>query len=611
MKKSKKDGKKKSSSGGNSNKSRGNSRNETAVSDQKRDDVALIARRAAENSSKNGSMSTNTPLPPSVSLGATRLEVGLDLGGSLTKVCFFEPYDAPESGKKLASFISGATTYGATGVRDPRLSFESKRLGGRFHFIYFQTSRTQGAIDMMKSIALAGSDSRVGGTYEVHATGGGAIKFASLVEQELGIRLIAEDELETVVNGIVFTLLEQPNTVYSVEPEGTSENSAPTDLRIPRSINLDDIFPLLVVNIGSGVSIIKVDDPNSMRRISGTAVGGGTFYGLCKLLTRCETFEEAMDMADRGDSRMVNMLVSDIYGGSYDRVGLPGSITASFFGKAASATSRARPASSGSHEDVILARRERSDPLWVRSLRATAPGHIPASVLLGVLVCDRYGLLSGILLLVGSVFATLLVLFALHVRRQRRHRRPPVPSSFTPGNKQIPQEDIVFQDEDIARALVTMVAQNITQIAFLNAKLHHTKRIIFTGNFLRHNPIALRTLTTNLRLFSGGEVEALFMEHEGFFGAIGAFLSSEQAKGKLQTQTVDGVSMPRTSSFHGPEEGDDVFHLSSPKSEPRKGAKDSKFAEKATTSSSTTAPEPDVGTSSRSMIDVMADLRLT
>lgn len=542
-----------------------------------------------------GSGGSPAPIPPSVSLGPTRLELGLDLGGSLTKVCFFEPYDVPENGRKLTEFIAQSTTYGGTGVRDTRLSFESKRLGGRFHFIYFQTSRTEGAIEIMKT--FTNNNSQVPGKqgdFNVHATGGGAIKFAKLVERELGIRLVAEDELETVVSGIVFTLLERPQSCYSIEPDQeSSEGMIPKQQRIPRTVKLDSLFPLLVVNIGSGVSIIKVDNPNSMRRISGTAVGGGTFYGLCKLLTRCETFEEAMDMADRGDSRRVNMLVSDIYGGSYERVGLPGSITASFFGKAASAVSRTRPASSGSHEDVINARRERLDPWWIKGIRATAPVHVPVSVLCGVIISNAYGLEAGLLLFALAIAATGLVLLALHVRRQRRHYRQALLQAAAK-----PPEDVVFQDEDIARALVTMVAQNITQIAYLNARIHQTKRIIFTGNFLRHNPIALRTLTTNLRLFSGGEQEALFMEHEGFFGAVGTYLASEHVKEKLQ-RADGGIraaagEVPRKSSFHGPEEGDDVFYLSSPK---LGAAKEVSFTEEQK--------------SGKSMIDVMAELRLT
>mgnify|MGYP000178908408 CR=1 FL=1 len=42
-----------------------------------------------------------------------------------------------------------------------------------------------------------------------------------------------------------------------------------------------------------------------------------------------------------------------------------------------------------------------------------------------------------------------------------------------------------FRREDIARSLVNMIAYNIGQIAFLNAKLHSMTRILFGGNFIR------------------------------------------------------------------------------------------------------------------------------
>ena len=59
------------------------------------------------------------------------------------------------------------------------------------------------------------------------------------------------------------------------------------------------------------------------------SLGGGTFLGLCCLLTGCETFEEAMEMAAKGDSSNVDKLVKDIYGGDYDRFSLQGSAVAS------------------------------------------------------------------------------------------------------------------------------------------------------------------------------------------------------------------------------------------------------------------------------------------
>jgi type II pantothenate kinase len=82
--------------------------------------------------------------------------------------------------------------------------------------------------------------------------------------------------------------------------------------------------------------------------------------------------------------------------------------------------------------------------------------------------------------------------------------------------------------EDIARALLLMVTNNIGQVAYLNAKLHKTKRIYFVGNFLRHNEISQRRLSYAINYWSKGETEALFLKHEGYFGALGAFLLSQR-----------------------------------------------------------------------------------
>lgn len=50
-------------------------------------------------------------------------------------------------------------------------------------------------------------------------------------------------------------------------------------------------FPCLLVNIGSGVSIIKIDDYGKFERISGTSLGGGTLWGLLSLLTGAKSFD--------------------------------------------------------------------------------------------------------------------------------------------------------------------------------------------------------------------------------------------------------------------------------------------------------------------------------
>lgn len=79
--------------------------------------------------------------------------------------------------------------------------------------------------------------------------------------------------------------------------------------------------------------MIKVSGPRYYERIGGTSLGGGTLWGLLSLLTGARTFDEMLAMADRGDNTAVDMLVGDIYGADYSKIGLKASTIASSFGK--------------------------------------------------------------------------------------------------------------------------------------------------------------------------------------------------------------------------------------------------------------------------------------
>lgn len=41
------------------------------------------------------------------------------------------------------------------------------------------------------------------------------------------------------------------------------------------------------------------------KRVSGSSIGGGTYWGLCRLLTGATSYDESLDMASRGDSDKV------------------------------------------------------------------------------------------------------------------------------------------------------------------------------------------------------------------------------------------------------------------------------------------------------------------
>ena len=137
-----------------------------------------------------------------------------------------------------------------------------------------------------------------------------------------------EDELSALVKGIDFMIHTCPDECYFLSSYRFKD---PVQTELYESARIE--YPYLVVNIGSGVSILKVSGPSSYERVGGTSLGGGTFYGLCRALTGCTSFEEALALAERGRSATADLLVGDIYGGAYDELGLPASTVAASFGK--------------------------------------------------------------------------------------------------------------------------------------------------------------------------------------------------------------------------------------------------------------------------------------
>lgn len=221
--------------------------------------------------------------------------VALDIGGSLAKLVYF--------------------------TREPH----SKNLGGRLNFLKFETDEIQKCFTFVQQLktkqqALNGSQP---GELCVMATGGGAYKYYDEMKKVLGVEVLREDEMECLIMGLDFFITEIPREVFSYS------DADPMRFEEPR----EDIYPYLLVNIGSGVSMVKVSGPKRFQRIGGTSLGGGTLWGLLSLLTGARSFDDMLAMADRGDNTAVDMLVGDIYGTDYGKIGLKTSTIASSFGK--------------------------------------------------------------------------------------------------------------------------------------------------------------------------------------------------------------------------------------------------------------------------------------
>lgn len=341
----------------------------------------------------------------------------IDIGGSLTKIAYYSTvkyrralYDVDREDGHSQSSDDGQRHYEVS-------------QGARLHFIKFETKYIENCLDFVQANLMNTHENMTGKV--IKATGGGAYKYTELLNEKLGLSVDKEDEISCLINGCNFLLKNIPDEAFEYHRHGNPEY---------KFQNADpNIFPYLLVNIGSGVSIMKVMSDDSYERIGGTATGGGTFWGLGTLLTKAKGFDELLELAEKGDHRHVDMLVRDIYGGDYKSMGLPGDLIASSFGKAMH-----------SHKD--------------RNFNATTQ----------------------------------------------------------------------FSEADLARSLLFTISNDVGQIACLYAMMHKLSKVYFGGYFLRNHPLSMHTVSFSINYWSRGQVQALFLRHEGYLGAIGAFLKGAE-----------------------------------------------------------------------------------
>lgn len=323
-----------------------------------------------------------------------------------------------------------------------------------------------------------GRDSSTTQSNKLHimATGGGSYKFYDRMRKQLGAKVTREDEMECLIAGLDFFINEIPQEVfcYSEQDPMRFAEARP------------NIYPYLLVNIGSGVSMIKVTGPQTFSRIGGSSLGGGTLWGLLSLLTNAHSYDDMLEMAARGDNTNVDMLVGDIYGSDYSRIGLKSSTIASSFGKVFKQVSDARKEyEEHNAESIPSGLVDGSSKLESQSDDQTSPSteNVPCS---SNTVQDD-------------------------------------------GNNNDAQKFKFsrFQGEDVSRSLLYAISNNIGQIAYLQARNHGLEHIYFAGSYIRGHPITMHTLSYAITFWSNGEKTAYFLRHEGYLGAVGAFIKRQ------------------------------------------------------------------------------------
>ncbi|KAJ9452861.1 Pantothenate kinase 2 [Diplonema papillatum] len=249
--------------------------------------------------------------------------VGADIGGSLCKLAM-------------------QTSDAGTRAMLKRLGWKSAtaRSGGMVLLATVPTSRENieeifGAIRKMGSVRVA-------------VTGGGIHKHIDVIRTLASAPNITlcqkNDEFKTLSLGLLFArsgLASRP--LYQLTDFFFHGEVGPDRARVTtRHISISPSTPMLVVNIGTGTSIVDIAGDASYLRLGGSSLGGGTFLGLCKALTKCRDFDEAVALAASGNSRNVDLVVGDIYGEEDEQLGskygLRSSTLASSFAKLAGGT---------------------------------------------------------------------------------------------------------------------------------------------------------------------------------------------------------------------------------------------------------------------------------
>jgi type II pantothenate kinase len=144
---------------------------------------------------------------------------GMDIGGTLTKIAYFEkrgsPDEDPEEAaerQRMRELLQNRELYGSTGHRDTHLEFDSDELGGHLYFLRFETHRMASFFDMIRKQRIANKNTIL------HSTGGGARKYASEFKDILGRGDMPKlDELSCLIEGINVMLKHNRCELYQVD----------------------------------------------------------------------------------------------------------------------------------------------------------------------------------------------------------------------------------------------------------------------------------------------------------------------------------------------------------------------------------------------------------
>ena len=135
----------------------------------------------------------------------------------------------------------------------------------------------------------------------IYGTGGGAISYTETIKKFIKKKdLEIINEFKSIVNGIKSLKTIFPNFIYKLKKEKIQEkiNKKIMHEKKKEYISIENVYPFLLVNIGTGISISLVTSEN-VTYTSGTALGGESFSGFVKQFYSNLDYFEIMKKMDK------------------------------------------------------------------------------------------------------------------------------------------------------------------------------------------------------------------------------------------------------------------------------------------------------------------------
>ncbi|UKK02704.2 pantothenate kinase [Theileria orientalis] len=241
---------------------------------------------------------------------AERVSLAMDIGGTFIKIMFkFKP-ESHEYYEYIKDVYTGYLDclsfirhfkYEKEVITPRNYLNESLSQMLEFMLSIFQSIEVDDGILTFKYVPLSDLDLVVSTIKEknlhtqgksINLTGGGAYKHFEMLTREFkSVRKATE----------VICIIEGINLVQNMK-NATIEYDL--DYRIPQITTMEPLYPYIISSSGSGMFIVKVSSPSEYKHLNGSAISGGTAFGLVNYILPLNKPREFIKHLKRGTNKL-------------------------------------------------------------------------------------------------------------------------------------------------------------------------------------------------------------------------------------------------------------------------------------------------------------------